>query len=72
MALIVEAGELVEHFQWLTERQSRDFPSATVDKATQELADILIYLIHRQKYGFIRINMVFVVSWSLNGICPKR
>lgn len=25
-ALVVEAGELLEHFQWLTEEQSRSLP----------------------------------------------
>lgn len=45
MALIAEAAELVEHFQWLTEAQSRDLPDATRDAVAAELADILIYLI---------------------------
>ncbi len=45
MALIAEAAELVEHFQWLTEAQSRDLPPATRDAVAEELADILIYLI---------------------------
>ena len=45
MALIVEAAELVEHFQWVTEKQSQ---SLSVDKRQaieEEIADILIYLI---------------------------
>jgi dCTP diphosphatase len=42
MALIVEAAELVEHFQWLTEEQSAADKYAEVE---QELADIQIYLI---------------------------
>ncbi len=25
-ALVVEAGELLEHFQWMTDEQSRDLP----------------------------------------------
>lgn len=45
MALIVEAAELVEHFQWLTEAQSKALPDATRDKVEQELADIFLYLI---------------------------
>lgn len=45
MALIVEAAELVEHFQWLTEAQSKELPAATRDKVEQELADIFLYLI---------------------------
>ena len=45
MALIGESAELVEHFQWLTEAQSRELPADKLDAVGQELADILIYLI---------------------------
>lgn len=45
MALIVEAAELVEHFQWLTEDQSRRLPADKLAEVEQELADIFIYLI---------------------------
>jgi dCTP diphosphatase len=45
MALIAEAAELVEHFQWLTEEQSKNLPAEKLAKVEQELADILIYLI---------------------------
>ena len=45
MALAVEAAELVEHFQWLTEAQSRS--PETVDRAAvaTEIADVQIYLV---------------------------
>ena len=45
MALNVEAGELLEHFQWLTEDQSRDLPQDTRVEVEREIADIQIYLI---------------------------
>ena len=45
MALIAEAAELVEHFQWLSERQSHSLPEAKQQEVALELADILIYLI---------------------------
>jgi NTP pyrophosphatase (non-canonical NTP hydrolase) len=45
MALIAEAAELVEHFQWLTESQSRRLDEGKRDAVRLELADILIYLI---------------------------
>ena len=45
MALIVEAAELVEHFQWLTEAQSGALPPDKLAEVEQELADIQIYLI---------------------------
>lgn len=45
MALIAEAAELVEHFQWLTESASQALAPAKLAAVRLELADILIYLI---------------------------
>jgi len=45
MALIAEAAELVEHFQWLTEDQSRALSGSKLEEVEQELADIQIYLV---------------------------
>lgn len=45
MALITEAAELVEHFQWLTEDQSRDLSREKLAEIELELADIQIYLV---------------------------
>jgi dCTP diphosphatase len=45
MALIAEAAELVEHFQWLSDEQSRDLAADRLAEVRLELADILIYLI---------------------------
>ena len=44
-ALVVEAGELLEHFQWMTETQSRALPPEKRDTVGAELADVLLYLI---------------------------
>jgi dCTP diphosphatase len=44
-ALVVEAGELLEHFQWLTEEQSRALSPEKRDAAGAEVADVLLYLI---------------------------
>lgn len=45
MAMIVEAAELVEHFQWLTEEQSQSLPDDKHAEVENELADIFLYLI---------------------------
>lgn len=45
MALIVEAAELVEHFQWLTEAESGALPAEKREPVAQELADVFIYLV---------------------------
>lgn len=44
-ALVVEAGELLEPFQWLTEAQSRELPPATREAVAGEIADVLLYLV---------------------------
>ena len=45
MAMIVEAAELVEHFQWLTPEQSRELPADKLAAVRDEVADTLIYLV---------------------------
>ena len=45
MALIAEAAELVEHFQWLSEEESKSLSPEKLTEVEQELADIQIYLI---------------------------
>ena len=45
MALAGEAGELLEHFQWLSEEASTQLDAGKRDEVALELADILIYLI---------------------------
>lgn len=44
MALSVEAAELVECFQWLTEEQSMQLSSLQLADVADEIADIQIYL----------------------------
>jgi dCTP diphosphatase len=44
-ALVVEAGELLEHFQWMTEEQSRALSPEKRDAVGAEVADVLLYLI---------------------------
>lgn len=45
MAMIVEAAELVEHFQWMTEQQSRELTAEQKELAGQEIADTFVYLL---------------------------
>jgi NTP pyrophosphatase (non-canonical NTP hydrolase) len=41
----VEAGELLEHFQWLTAEESDNLSESQLAKVRQELADVFLYLI---------------------------
>src|ERR1039457_2623800 len=45
MALIAEAAELVEHFQWVEGDKSHLLEDKTRKSVEEELADILIYLV---------------------------
>jgi NTP pyrophosphatase (non-canonical NTP hydrolase) len=44
MALSVEVAEIVEHFQWLTEEQSRAPSTEKREDIAREIGDVLIYL----------------------------
>ena len=44
MALSVEVAEIVEHFQWLTEEQSRELPPDKLATVGEEIGDVMIYL----------------------------
>lgn len=45
MALSVEVAELVEHFQWLTETESRNIQGEKLHEVSEEVADVLLYLL---------------------------
>ena len=45
MALSVEASELVEIFQWMSESESDALDESSSTKAAEEIADIQIYLL---------------------------
>src|SRR5688500_11225169 len=45
MALSVEAAELVEEFQWLTETESTQLEPERKERVRLELADVFIYLL---------------------------
>lgn len=45
MALAVEAAELLEHFQWLSEDQSANLAPDRVAAVADEIADVQLYLI---------------------------
>ncbi|MFM9912024.1 MAG: nucleotide pyrophosphohydrolase [Methylophilaceae bacterium] len=45
MAMIVEAAELVEHFQWMTEQESRELSAEKREQVAHEIADTFVYLL---------------------------
>jgi NTP pyrophosphatase (non-canonical NTP hydrolase) len=45
MALVAEAAEVVEHFQWLTAAESQALDADSRAEVALELADVLLYLV---------------------------
>lgn len=45
MAMIVEAAELVEHFQWDTPQESQQLSPEKREAVSHELADTFVYLL---------------------------
>jgi len=45
MAVAAEAGELLEHFQWLTPRQAESLSKKEREDVALECADVLLYLL---------------------------
>lgn len=45
MALSVEVAELLEHFQWLTESESRQLKEEQLAPIADEIADVQLYLV---------------------------
>ncbi|MDP1658400.1 MAG: nucleotide pyrophosphohydrolase [Methylotenera sp.] len=45
MAMIVEAAELVEHFQWSTPQESQQLTPEKREAVSHELADTFVYLL---------------------------
>lgn len=44
-ALSVEAAELLEHFQWMTDEQSRTLTQEKRNDIAEEVADVFLYLV---------------------------
>jgi len=45
IALSVEASELLEHFQWLTDAESQSLEATQLAGVREELADVFLYLV---------------------------
>lgn len=55
-ALIVEAAELLEPFQWLSPEQSRNLPPPAREAVALEMADVLLYLV--QLASVLQVDLV--------------
>jgi NTP pyrophosphatase (non-canonical NTP hydrolase) len=67
MALIAEAGELVERFQWLSPEESARLSPERREQVRQEIADVFIYLIRLADLLEIDLLQAAADKIELNG-----
>ncbi len=72
MALLAEAGELIENFQWLTEEQSSAISGESLARVGQEIADVQIYLIRLADQLGLDIPEVVMKKLALNKLRYRR
>jgi len=46
ISIIIEASELLEHFQWKTKEEVQQYLKANKDEVKDEIADIAMYLLN--------------------------
>jgi NTP pyrophosphatase (non-canonical NTP hydrolase) len=66
-ALAVEAAELLEPFQWLTDEQSRNLPQDKRAAVEHELADVLLYLVRLADELEVDLERAAHTKIALNG-----
>jgi dCTP diphosphatase len=66
MALNVEASELMEHFQWLTEEQSNSLSQEQMAAVSEEVSDIFCYLVRFCDLAGIDLNEAFWHKLKIN------
>ena len=66
MALAIEAGELMEHFQWISQQASRELDSEKMDEVGQELSDVFCYTIALANELGIDLATAFKNKMKLN------
>lgn len=68
MALAGEVGELLEHFQWLTAKQSAELPPERLEEVAMEIADVQIYLAALADRLGIEIGPALKRKMTLNAV----
>lgn len=66
MALSVEASELVEIFQWLSQDESQNLSSEQLEAVAQEIADVQIYLARIADVLGVNVEQAVAAKLDLN------
>ena len=73
MSIAIEAGELMEHFQWKTVEQSKLLDKDALQEIGEELADIVIYSLSMANYLQIDLAETVLAKMEKNrGKYPKE
>lgn len=68
MALSVESSELLEHFQWLTEEQSKNLESEKLEEIKEEMADVLLYMFRLSDVLGVDLNDALEEKFKKNAL----
>ncbi|HQQ70304.1 MAG TPA: nucleotide pyrophosphohydrolase [Alicycliphilus sp.] len=70
MAMVVEAAELLELFQWLTPEQSHALTQEAADKERvgEELADVLLYLLQLADRTGVDLDQALEAKFAKNAL----
>jgi NTP pyrophosphatase (non-canonical NTP hydrolase) len=70
MALMVEAAELAEIFQWMTpaESQAAGADAATHERIADELADVLLYLVQVADHSGVDLEAAVLRKLAKNAL----
>ena len=68
MALTVEAGELLEIFQWMTEDESRALEGEKLERARQEIGDVMILLTNLASHLGLDVTQAAHAKMELNAV----
>ena len=68
-ALSVEAGELLEEFQWMNEEDQKNLSEEKLNAISEELSDILTYAIRIA--GVLKINLPDAIEKKLDKNAKK-
>lgn len=66
MALAIEAAELMEHFQWISQDESRQPDAEKLLKIGEEISDVLCYLMAMANTLEIDLTTTFTRKMELN------
>jgi NTP pyrophosphatase (non-canonical NTP hydrolase) len=66
ISIVLEASELLEHFQWLSETEAKEMTEGNIQEIRNEIADVAIYLSYLAHDLSIDIDAAIEEKVSIN------